>query len=125
MKAFNLSDSAVVYFYDDAVSMAYGIPGLSVIVEKKLKTSPENGNLFFFHNKNGTYVKILYFDGTGMCIWLKKLSKGQFEFDGVKKKFYVNDIERVVNTFVGQRRAPAKFPVRRSSAAGGAAAAAA
>lgn len=123
MKAFNIADSAVVYFYNEAVSMSYGVPGLSTIVEKKLKVKPGSGNLYFFHNKNGNYVKILYSDGNGMCLWLKKLAHGKFDFDGVKKKFYVADIERVVNTFVNQKPPPSIIPQRGRPVSGAAMAA--
>ncbi len=40
---------------------------------------------FAFKNKNGYYLKILYFDGDGFAIWYKKLAKRTFKFPDLEK----------------------------------------
>jgi transposase len=39
---------------------------------------PLSGHLFVFINKRGNYLKALYFDRSGFCIWAKKLETGSF-----------------------------------------------
>jgi len=36
--------------------------------------------MFVFINKRKTHIKILYFDGSGFCIWFKRLEQGQFNY---------------------------------------------
>ncbi len=36
------------------------------------------GDLFLFVNKRRNRAKVLHFDGTGMCIYMKRMDKGHF-----------------------------------------------
>jgi transposase len=36
------------------------------------------GDLFLFTGKDGARCKVLFFDGTGICIFQKRLSRGRF-----------------------------------------------
>jgi transposase len=37
-----------------------------------------NGDLFLFVGRTRTRAKVLYFDGTGMCLFAKRLDRGRF-----------------------------------------------
>jgi len=39
---------------------------------------PLSGDLFLFANRRRTGCKILVWDGTGLCIFMKRLERGQF-----------------------------------------------
>ncbi|MEJ0068316.1 MAG: IS66 family insertion sequence element accessory protein TnpB [Pseudomonadota bacterium] len=39
---------------------------------------PFSGHLFLFRGKRGDYLKALYWDGTGLCLFAKRLEKGRF-----------------------------------------------
>lgn len=54
--------------YDTLFSLAKGI----------LKQDPFSGHLFVFINTRRTSVKCLFYDGTGLVILAKRLSRGQF-----------------------------------------------
>ena len=43
-----------------------------------LSADPFSGHLFVFRGKRGDYVKILYWDGSGLCLFAKRLEKGRF-----------------------------------------------
>ena len=39
---------------------------------------PLSGELFLFTNKNRTGCKVLSWDGTGLCLFVKRLERGRF-----------------------------------------------
>ena len=41
-----------------------------------LLADPFSGHLFVFRGKRGDYVKALYWDGSGLCLFAKRLEKG-------------------------------------------------
>jgi transposase len=54
--------------YDTLFSLAKGV----------LQQDPFSGHLFVFINTRRTSVKCLFYDGTGLVILAKRLSRGQF-----------------------------------------------
>lgn len=70
------------------VDMRKSFDGLNALVHSQLLENPASGALFVFINRRKTHVKILYFDGSGYCIWSKRLEQGQFPFHagGVGKR---------------------------------------
>jgi transposase len=67
-----------VYLACRPVSMRYGFDGLAARVSQVLKADPFSGHLFLFRAKRADYLKILYYDGTGMCLFCKRLEHGKF-----------------------------------------------
>ena len=43
-----------------------------------LADDPFSGHLFVFRGKRGDYVKLLWWDGSGLCLFAKRLEKGRF-----------------------------------------------
>jgi transposase len=60
------------------VDMRKGYEGLSYLVRSALEREPLSGDLFLFVGKNRRRAKVLFFDGTGLCILSKRLDKGRF-----------------------------------------------
>ena len=54
--------------------------GLWAAAQQQLGEDPKSGALFVFGNKRHNRIKILYFDGTGVCILAKRLEKGTFSW---------------------------------------------
>jgi transposase len=48
------------------------------LVTKKLGRDPLSGHLFLFQNRTRTRAKVLVWDGTGLCIYQKRLEQGRF-----------------------------------------------
>jgi transposase len=67
-----------VYLACRPVSMRYGFDGLAAQVSQVLKADPFCGHLFLFRAKRADYLKILYYAGTGMCLFSKRLEHGRF-----------------------------------------------
>lgn len=65
--------------------MRKSFDGLAALAKNKLKEDPTSGELFVFTNKKRNYIKLLYFDRTGYCLWAKRLEAGQYHiaFDSV------------------------------------------
>ena len=51
---------------------------LSAIVTNKMARDVLAGDLFLFVNRRKNRAKVLMWDGTGMCIYMKRLEKGRF-----------------------------------------------
>lgn len=58
--------------------MRRGMQGLSALVQTALEQSPFSGHVFVFRGRRGDLIKILWFDGDGLCLFLKKLERGRF-----------------------------------------------
>jgi len=49
--------------------MRYGFDGLAAQVAHVLDADPYSGHLFLFRSKRADYLKCLYWDGTGLCLF--------------------------------------------------------
>lgn len=67
-----------IWLCTEPVDMCKSFDGLSVIANHHLLKIPTSGDLFVFINRKRTYVKVLYFDGAGYCLWSKRLERGTF-----------------------------------------------
>ena len=62
----------------DPVDMRWSFDRLAGIVEDRVGRNARCGALFVFLGKRKTAVKVLFFDGTGLCIFYKRLDKKTF-----------------------------------------------
>ena len=60
--------------YSEPCDMRRSFNTLSVIVERDMKRDIAEGDLFLFVSKNRKRAKVLYFDGTGLCLFAKRMS---------------------------------------------------
>jgi len=67
-----------VYLACRPVSMRYGFDGLAAQVSQMLGADPFSGHLFLFRSKRADYLKCLYWDGSGLCLFAKRLEQGKF-----------------------------------------------
>ena len=52
--------------------------GLCMLARTVILQEPTSGHLFVFFGRRRDAVKVLYWDGTGFCIWSKRLEAGTF-----------------------------------------------
>jgi transposase len=52
--------------------------GLAALVSGSFGRDVFEGDAFVFLNRRGTQVRVLYWDGDGYCIWMKRLEAGTF-----------------------------------------------
>ena len=58
--------------------MRRGFTGLSGMVQTALQESPFSGQVYIFRGRRGDLIKVLWFDGDGLCLFAKRLEKGRF-----------------------------------------------
>lgn len=58
--------------------MRKGFDGLAALVQLKLAEDPFSGHLFVFRGRRGDRLKILWWDGDGLCLFAKRLERGRF-----------------------------------------------
>lgn len=55
-----------------------GFTGLSAAVQTVLEEDPYGGHVFVFRGRRGDLVKLLWWDGDGLCLFAKRLERGRF-----------------------------------------------
>jgi transposase len=53
--------------------------------EAVLQQDPFTGHLFVFRGRRGDLVKVIWWDGQGACMFLKRLEKGRFVWPSAKE----------------------------------------
>lgn len=67
-----------VYLACGATDMRKGFDGLAVLAQQVLEQSPHSGALFAFRGRRGDLVKLLWYDGQGLCLFSKRMDRGRF-----------------------------------------------
>ena len=67
-----------VFAHAEPVDMRKSFDTLAALVKEAIGQSLLTGSLFPFVSKNRKRAKVLYFDGTGLCLFAKRLDKGRF-----------------------------------------------
>ena len=53
-------------------------------MQTKLEQQPFSGHVFVFRGRRGDMIKLLWFDGDGLCLFAKRLERGRFIWPQVK-----------------------------------------
>lgn len=75
-----------VHLYGEPCDMRKSFAGLTALAQNVMHQDPLSGHLFVFVNRRGNYLKTLYWDRTGFCIWSKRLEQGNFISNWAKTK---------------------------------------
>ena len=67
-----------VYAYARPTDMRKGFDGLSALVTEGLERDVLNGDVYIFVSRDRVRTKVLHWDGTGLCIYAKRLERGRF-----------------------------------------------
>lgn len=62
----------------DPIDLRWGFERLSGVVAEKLGRSARSGALFVFFGKRRSALKVLFWDGSGLCLFYKRLDRGTF-----------------------------------------------
>ena len=72
-----LSRGLVAWAYTEVCDMRKSFNTLGALVEQDMKRDVLSGDLFLFVSRNRKRAKVLYFDGTGLCLLAKRLDRGR------------------------------------------------
>ena len=67
-----------VFAYAGPADLRKGFDGLYGIVVAELGRDPLDGDCFLFVNRARSRAKVLLWDGTGLCIYMKRLEQSHF-----------------------------------------------
>ena len=73
-----------IWLVAGATDMRRGFNGLSAQVQTTLAADPFSGHLFVFRGRRGDRIKILWWDGDGLCLYYKRLESGRFVWPQAK-----------------------------------------
>ena len=77
--------------YRHPVDMRKSFDGLLAVVKHALGEDPLSGTLYVFTNRRRTYVKSVYWDRTGFCLFAKRLERGRFTLPGDQETFELSE----------------------------------
>lgn len=58
--------------------MRHGMDGLAALVQSTLAENPFSSHVFIFRGRRGDLIKLLWWSGDGLCLFIKRLEKGRF-----------------------------------------------
>ena len=69
------------------VDFRKGAEGLAALVREAMQADPFDGAIYVFRAKRADRIKLVYWDGTGVCLFAKRLEEREFRWpkisDGV------------------------------------------
>ena len=77
--------------YSEPIDMRKSFDGLLGLVQGELKEDPLSETVFVFINKRANYLKAIYWDRTGFCLFAKRLERGRFKFPAESLKQELNN----------------------------------
>ena len=75
----SVSSQTRIFLAREPVDMRKSFHGLIGLTESVLAQDPLSGHLFVFINRRRDRIKLLYWGGTGFCIWYQQLEEGGYQ----------------------------------------------
>lgn len=75
-----LTPQSRIFLATEPVDFRKGIDGLTAVCRRALGENPLNGAVYVFRNRSSTALKILFYDGQGFWLCMKRLSQGRFKW---------------------------------------------
>ena len=73
-----LAPQSRIFLVIQPVDFRKGIDSLAAVCRQILGQQPLSGAVFVFRNRSATALKILFYDGQGFWLCMKRLSQGRF-----------------------------------------------
>lgn len=67
-----------VWLAAGVTDMRKGFAALAAQAEATLRQNPFTGHLFVFRGRRGDLGKVIWWDGQGACLFVKRLERGRF-----------------------------------------------
>jgi transposase len=79
-----VANGARVLIATKPVDFRKGMDGLAALVKEYLRADPFSGAIFVFRAKRADRIKLIAWDGTGLCLFTKRLEQGTFRWPRVE-----------------------------------------
>jgi transposase len=66
------------------VDFRKGAEGLAALVREQLGADPFGGTVFVFRARRADRIKLIFWDGTGLCLYAKRLEEGAFRWPRIE-----------------------------------------
>jgi transposase len=66
------------------VDFRKGAEGLAALVREQMRADPFSGVVYVFRAKRSDRIKLIFWDGTGLCLYAKRLEDGEFRWPKVQ-----------------------------------------
>ena len=66
------------------VDFRKGAEGLAALVRETMGADPFSGAVYVFRAKRADRIKLIFWDGTGVCLYAKRLEDGEFRWPKVQ-----------------------------------------
>lgn len=66
------------------VDFRKGAEGLAALVREDMRSDPFSGAVYVFRAKRADRVKLIFWDGTGVCLFAKRLEDGEFRWPKIE-----------------------------------------
>lgn len=66
------------------VDFRKGAEGLATLVREEMQADPFSGAVYVFRAKRTDRVKLVFWDGTGVCLFAKRLEDGAFRWPNIQ-----------------------------------------
>jgi len=83
------------------VDMRQGFDRLAARVREHLGHNPLGGHLFVFRSKSAERVKVLWWDGSGLVLYYKRLERGTFRFPSTSEAALTIDSSQLLQLLSG------------------------
>lgn len=70
----------------EPIDLRFSFDRLSGIAREQIGYDPRSGALFVFYSRRRDALKVLFFDGSGMCQFYKRLDRGVFRVPEVQEE---------------------------------------
>jgi transposase len=67
-----------VWIAAGVTDMRKGMDGLAALAQTVQQQNPFSGHVFVFRGRRGDLLKLVWFDGDGLCLFAKRLERGRF-----------------------------------------------
>jgi len=74
----SLAGGTRIWLAAGVTDMRKGFDGLAALVQGALCEDPFSGHVFVFRGRAGDRLKVLWWDGSGLCLFAKRLERGRF-----------------------------------------------
>ena len=102
----------------EPIDLRWSFDRLSGVASERIGREPRSGALFIFFGRRREAIKVLFFDGSGLCLFYKRLDKGTYrlpdvEADATSVVIEESALDDLLDGIDVETKTPSRRPARR------------